>query len=113
MDEDPRALDELARRRFVADVPSELANLPLELRVVESDEVERATSWPSARSRRARCNPRNPAPLMAQTMGRGYSYCEASSTFSCAALRAERIAATMPTMTARIAKMISDESGTS
>ena len=41
MDEDPRALDELARRRFVADVPSELANLPLELRVVEADEVER------------------------------------------------------------------------
>ena len=41
MHEDPRAVDELARRPFVTDVPSELANLALELRVVEADEVER------------------------------------------------------------------------
>ena len=39
--EDPRALNELARRRFVTDVPSELANLSFELRVVQADEVER------------------------------------------------------------------------
>ena len=41
VDEDPRALDELARGALVPDVPPELANLAFELRVVEADEVER------------------------------------------------------------------------
>ena len=40
MDEDPRALDELARGRLVADVAADLPNLAFELRIVEADEVE-------------------------------------------------------------------------